>query len=497
MNNIAQIYKNIIRNLIKKEIANLDDNKIDLLVNNLFNSSGSSSGSYSSYVNLISSIQEGSRKIILQGLQEIFEKMDLEIRNYPSRVNMYVVNKSNVPRTIITIFGELTFKRTYYDSKIDGTPHFLLDENLNLPKGDRYDPIVKAEVIKAYTKTNQKQAGEIVGDNISLIMDKLKNINKAIPRQSVYNWLKKWEKPETQIEAKETPSTLYIMIDEKFLGCQDLDNDIMVRSFISFTDEKKVLNNRNVLVNRIVFNTSKKSAWIDFADFIYKIYDSDKIKNIYVMSDGGTWITANISELKMHPDMVIKRLGCEFHFKKYVNMITTDKDKRKEIVQYFKTLTRAKFKNYLTGYYVEHPERKEIIQKAIKYILHNYTAIKAMLNFKIGSSMESHISHILAKPFGSRPKGYSSQNIEKYLKINDDFNNGINIYDLYMRSYDCIEDDETTQSIDNNINEQSKATTSTTYYNTSSIPLFNSSFDSKTNYKLKAMTKITNNIKFI
>ena len=46
-----------------------------------------------------------------------------------------------------------------------------------------------------------------------------------------------------------------------------------------------------------------------------------------------------------------------------------------------------------------------------------------MLDLNIGSSMESHISHLIASLFSSRPKGFSTKRITKYLKLNDYKNN--------------------------------------------------------------------------
>ena len=71
----------------------------------------------------------------------------------------------------------------------------------------------------------------------------------------------------------------------------------------------------------------------------------------------------------------------------------------------------------------------------LNYIINNYTNIKSMLNLNIGSSMESHISHLIASLFSSRPKGFSTKRIAKYLKLNDYKNNNINIFKLYLSTY--------------------------------------------------------------
>lgn len=58
-----------------------------------------------------------------------------------------------------------------------------------------------------------------------------------------------------------------------------------------------------------------------------------------------------------------------------------------------------------------------------------------MIDREIHSSMESHISHCIASKFGSRPKGFSRLRIEKYIKLEEYKQNGINIMDLYLNSY--------------------------------------------------------------
>ena len=50
-----------------------------------------------------------------------------------------------------------------------------------------------------------------------------------------------------------------------------------------------------------------------------------------------------------------------------------------------------------------------------------------MLNSKVRSSMESHISHNVAKYFSYEPKAYSKRRIQKLIKLQEYKANGINI----------------------------------------------------------------------
>ena len=431
MYTITHIYKNIIKNRIKDKIKTLTDDLIDNIVDNI--------GSSNNYVSTISYIQDSEREMIKHLIVSIFHELDFNFKNSKERLKNYTISKSNVSRTITTIFGDITFYRTYYKSRFSNSYHFVLDELLDLHKYDRYDPVVKAYAIDNYTKTNQALSGKITGNQISSI-NELINDNKihSIPRQSIHNWINKWNVPEDTYKPRETPEILYIMVDEKFLGCQNLPNDIMVKSYVVFENILPISKNRNSLVNRLVFNTADNTPWVKFSDFLYKIYDPTKIKKIFLLSDGGRWITANFGELRVEKNITIKHLLCEFHFKQSINRITSIKEERNLIFSFFHSLNKNDFLSVLYAFKSKYHDRSNIIDKQINYISNYYGNIKAMLKSNIGSSMESHISHIVASPFSSRPKGFSSLKINKYLMINDLFNNGKNLFNLYLSSYNNL-----------------------------------------------------------
>lgn len=82
-----------------------------------------------------------------------------------------------------------------------------------------------------------KKSGEIIGKQITPFIQLFdKNAIKTIPRQSINNWINEWNVPDFEYPERDTPNVLFIMVDEKFLGCQDLKNDIMVKTFVSDTN---------------------------------------------------------------------------------------------------------------------------------------------------------------------------------------------------------------------------------------------------------------------
>lgn len=177
MTMILQI--NLLKNRLKEKICCISDDLIDYLINNLFNTQKNNV-----YIEFINRIQEFSIDIIKETIAEVFKELDNNFRNFLERIKYY-----NISRTIITIVGEITFQRTYFESKDKSKKFFYIDEIFHLPKYDLYAPIIKALAIDVTFDTNQLKAGQLVGQSITTI----KNISNStrnnyyIPRQSINN----------------------------------------------------------------------------------------------------------------------------------------------------------------------------------------------------------------------------------------------------------------------------------------------------------------------
>ena len=428
---ISQNLLNVLKNKIIPVISLKLFNDVEFLLNNLFIDNCSNH-----YFNLIYKVQTSARDMVKSIVVSTFEELDNEFKESSYRKTRYFINKSNVSRTLITIVGEISFKRTYYISKYSNKKFFYIDKIFDLPKKDHYDPIVKAVAISKAISTSQAQS---VRDTSSLINDlsyfESNSIIKNIPRQSVYNWIKNWYVPNIVPKSVETPKTLYIMADEKYIGAQDIQKNIMIKSFVAFEDIVDVSKNRRKLVNKTIFSHYGDKPWIAFMDYIAMRYDFSKINNICLLGDGASWIKSGTNELRLYKNNSVKFYLCEFHFKQAIHHITTDADERFYLLHIFKTKPKSYFIDAINTIIFNNPKRKDIITKKLNYIINNYVSIKAMLDLNIGSSMESHISHLISSMFSSRPKGYSTKRITKYLKLNDYKNNNINIFKLYLSTY--------------------------------------------------------------
>lgn len=490
MNIISQKFTNVLKNRLKIKINELTDCFIDKIVNSF------TSSDPNKYITFMSETNRVSINLVKDIIVEVINDFDISYRNSTDRKSKYYVNKKDVPRTITTILGDITFYRTYYEHKSKNNYYyFFIDELLNLPKYDHYDPIVKGLCIRESFFSNQSQAGRIVGERISNINNLTDNNLSllTIPRQSINNWIKSWHVNIHYDKNKSTPKTLYIMGDEKYIGCQDLDGDIMGKAFVVFEGVKQISKSRRALINRHVFTCYSNKPWEELLDRLIEIYDYNEIKDFYVLSDGGNWLTSGMNELKLESFQKVQHLLCLFHFKQAINHITAVKEERTEIFNSFLNDKRKDFKDKLNTYIIKYPHKKDTIEKKIKYIFNHYKAAKNMISSSIGSSMESHISHFIANTFSSRPKGYSSKNIRKYFMLNDAKINEINLFNAYLLTYNNIDEEVSYKELNIDTTINNKETLSSV-----SMPYLNNSSSNLTIYnRLSYFSNLKNTTEFI
>ena len=431
---IPQNFKNEAEKILKDEFILTIKQNFDLF-NDFF---------YSSFYQIM--LLGKIKKIILETYVHAITKIDQLFMNSPFRKNRFYKSTSK-NRTIVTIFGELNFERYYYVNKDKKNGFFFIDYLFNFEKYTTYDPIVRGILID-YSVTNNCNSTSINYDLILLNLTEylLDNQIIKIPRQTIYNWIHKWDIPKVEYKCYEGCKNLYVMIDEKWIHEQirlDTLTDeekakrhfVMSKCFVTFTGAK-TKNDRKELLNRHVFMTTSDKPWKNFMDEIYNIYNFEEIENIYMLSDSGNWIISGKDNLKLFKNNNVILNTCEFHVKQYINRMTHSKEKRENII---KAIYEDKNKDdfiKLADEIIDNAKNKDKKKQYKNYILNHWQTILNMKEREIRSSMESHISHYVAAHFGSRPKGYSRKRLESYIKLEENKINGINILDLYLKSYD-------------------------------------------------------------
>ena len=421
MNILSQNYNNLLKNMIfnvftsnlKQKLDSLDSN------NNVFN-----------YINLLSNLDESLCLIARESLISLFESIDKEYSNSIDRKRKYDI-KSHHHRTILTIFGEITFTRTFYQSKLDNKLYCFIDRYLGLHKYDYFDPYIKTLVIH-YASNNSypetaKYINDLIGNRISVQAK-----TNYLSRQSIRNILLSSITSEVLNDFKdETPEAIHIIADEKWIHTQNNDNkDVMEKSIVLFES----INNHK-LHNKQIFASLDYSFLDNCLDYIYNTYDTDKLKYIYVMGDGAPWIKSLRQYFNFNSNIHVICGLDKFHFKQAIHHICLDNDLEKCITSYVLNNNKKSFIECCDYLINSYPHRKDTIESKRDYILNNWTNINNLYKYKLSCPMESQISHNIADLFTSRPKGYSIKMINKLTKLRLLYKNNHNIKELYLNNF--------------------------------------------------------------
>ena len=423
---------NIISNNYTKVLKEMIFNKFSDNLKKIFNKINNTNKVFN-YIDLLSNLDESLCNIAKDSLITIFETIDKSYSNSLERKNKYYI-KAHHPRTILTIFGEITFYRTFYSNKNNKGSFCYLDRFLGLKKNDYFDPYIKATIVE-YSANNSiptvcNMINELIGNRIKL-SNKIKYLNRQTVRNIILD--SKISNPEPKL--LNTPETLYIIADEKWVHTQNNDNqNVMVKSIVTFdgVDEKP----RRKLKNKKIFAGFKGNKFLDNAlDYLYYSYDLENVKNIFVMGDGAKWIKSLVPHFKYSKDTNVIFALDKFHFRQAIHHICLNKNIENIMEDYIINDCKALFSELCDTLITTFSHREETINNKKEYILNNWKYILNLYKFSLSCPMESQISHNLAYLLTSRPKGYSLKMLDKILNIRLLFKNNENIKLLYLNNF--------------------------------------------------------------
>lgn len=421
------------------------ENNFNKYIKNYFNNTNywNKSSNINNYISFMTDLDSFNYSLITNIIKSYFEYID-EIFFNTSYRKSFCISNGFYKRTILTLFGEITYKRRYYYDKKTNERFYFTDYFLNLPKRKYFDPFVCSEILNEAASSNYSKTGK----NIASKIGKRINNNVCISRASARNIVMRVNFDNIDDYDDRKVERLFVMLDEKFVGSQfNHGKDHMIKAAVIFEDtelvykykKKKDSIDRYRLINSHTCASIDNNLLTDTVNYIYNTYDVDKIKEIFFMGDCASWIK-NFPKshwFNFTPSTSIHFAMDGFHFSQALGNLTTEKykDVYYALLEYVYSNNKFDFTRLANEFLDLFPERSDTIINKRDYILNNWNARQLYQNNSfLKCSMESHISHIFADIFTSRPKAYSKNGLSKLLKLRLLKVNNKNIKELYFNS---------------------------------------------------------------
>ena len=391
-------------------------------------------------------VTEELQKLGLQMIKETIEQLDEMYRKSSRRKDKWSIERSGVEKQLITSLGAISFQKTLFVNKETGKSEYLVDRAMGLSKHERMTPDVEAKMLEEAVQTSYRRGGEACSQSAE------------VSKQTVKNKLHTLKFPEQvkETKGKKDVEYLYIDADEDHVSLQfrEKKGDLV---------EKENHQKNNCLITKLAYvyegiepdapkskrhkligphyfcgtatQETNEMFWDKVYQYINTHYEVDKIKQIYLNSDGGAWIRSGMKRMAG----VVHVLD-EFHISKYLIKLTshmgdTREDARSVLRDIIRKGTKAEFWNKveLLKNDLLPAGREGKIDEYRDYLLANWTPAKLRLCHKDGvkgSSTEAHVSHVLSARMSSRPMGWSRLGAHQMAELRAYYKNGGDMLEL-------------------------------------------------------------------
>ena len=379
-------------------------------------------------------------------LAEEFESYDSFLcEDKRHRPEWNVVKK--VSTTLLTSLGSIYYHKTLFQNTKTREYQYLLDQAMGLEPYARMTEDAEVNLLTEAVQTSYEKGGEQVSIG-----------KEQVSRETVKKKIHRLEFPKkiAYPEEKKVVDYLYIDADEDHVALQfreqkgditenerhQKNNGAITKLIYVYEgiETESPKSKRHQLKHpyyfcRVCEGEENKKLWDEVYEYIEHTYDLSKVKKIYLNADGGSWITTGKRRIAG-----ITYVLDEFHLRKYLQKITKNfKSKQEEVEEELVKIIRKKTKNEFEEKIKELKDEidsvsgKRRMEEGAKYLLGNWSAARIRLLRKegvIGSSTESHVSHVLSERMSSRPMGWSKVGMAKMAELRAYYYNGGDMLEL-------------------------------------------------------------------
>lgn len=373
--------------------------------------------------------QKANLTRIQKDLQDYFEKTDQDIFLSKWRKENHYIPDGFKNRTILTIFGSITYKRRIYKYWHQSRYQYicLTDKKLEIEKYSRVTNHLKFKILEQISHGKRQRD---ICDSIEQANITTATIGNIIKSFDLYQSLKILTLQQKPILI---PNCLYINMDETYVKLRNNNklNKYRIRliTFHTGYNQDTSTNKRKVLANkRVYWQLFPITQKIDTKEFINNLKSIAKIfyanvdtSKIIIGGDGAPWIREASYYWSNSYYLLDKFHACRQLKKIFPNEVN---NKNLEKYQISKNLFNLGLYSELITYLENNSpkltskEKQIKLEKVISYFKNNSIGIiNQKLQFNIGVSAEGDVSHIVKWLLGYGSKAFNYQTFKNMLLL--------------------------------------------------------------------------------
>ena len=424
-----------IQDFIENGIANLEECEKSLMKNPL------------NWTDQILGIQQILRKFGAAVISELLEECNTILENSIKRRAFWRI-KDRTKKHLLTSVGMIGFTHTRFEHKETGKTAYLLDQILGIQPHARISRDLECRLLEEAAQSSYRKAGytaseqdPVSGQTVMRHVHRLKCIRQT----------------NGQDQEKRRVKQLYVEADEDHIALQFHEKKGDIKRFKGHGDNGRIIKlvyvhegietegKRRSLKHRKYFGgyytgEENKRLWEEVKEYIEETYDTDSLETIYFQSDGGGWMKKGMELLGA--DFVLD----EFHLKKYVKRMvrsTGEPEREAEVNEWIKEGKKKELEEWEKekAAVLEEKEAKKL-ENSYGYIKRNWKGVRNRVGKKagvLGSSTESHVSHVISARMSSRPMGWSKEGAKKLSFLRIYWKNGGKMEQLLSEERKCEE----------------------------------------------------------
>ena len=352
-------------------------------------------------------------------LADVLEAKDQYIWEHKEERKDWEVVRRDDPKEIVTLFGQMRYKRTYYRNHKTKQYAYLVDNYTGYKSKQRIDPLVKGEALdKAIELSYRKSGEEILPNNEEIVIspEAVKEIIHDLKKEKFFT--NEDNNPEAMKDNKKKKCQfLFIEADEDHVPAQRGGKRRHLAKLVYIHEGKEEVGKGRMKLKHPYYFAglypNSEDLWFEVLDYLDEYYDLEAIERIFISGDGASWIKKGL-EIIPESLFVLDR----FHLEKYLQEgLSRYPSTYFEVRSAIERGDKEKVKILLKNVQKATPEEKEVkkLQVLKRYLMNNWEGIiiyQEYSHLSLGGSAEGHVSHILSARLSSRPRGWSKKGVD-------------------------------------------------------------------------------------